>query len=46
MEQLTGADNVSLFAERRNVFNHVGSLVIYDVNCHWDAATEDRSGPS
>ena len=31
MQQLSGADNVSLFAERRNVYNHVGTLVVYDV---------------
>jgi WS/DGAT/MGAT family acyltransferase len=31
MQQLSGADNVSLFAERRNVFNHVGALCVYDV---------------
>jgi len=31
MQQLSGADNVSLFAERRNVYNHVGALIVYDV---------------
>jgi diacylglycerol O-acyltransferase / wax synthase len=31
VQQLSGADNVSLFAERRNVYNHVGTLVVYDV---------------
>jgi WS/DGAT/MGAT family acyltransferase len=31
MQQLTGADNVSLFGERRNVYNHVGALLVYDV---------------
>jgi len=31
MQQLSGADNVSLFAERRNVYNHVGALLVYDV---------------
>lgn len=30
MEQLSGADNVSLLGERGNVFNHVGLLMIYD----------------
>lgn len=32
MDQLSGADYVSLFAEKRNVYNHVGTLVIYDVS--------------
>lgn len=31
MQQLSGADDVSLFAERRNVYNHVGALLVYDV---------------
>ncbi|MBF7731214.1 wax ester/triacylglycerol synthase family O-acyltransferase [Pseudomonas sp. N040] len=31
MDQLSGADNVSLFAERGNVYNHVGVMLIYDV---------------
>jgi WS/DGAT/MGAT family acyltransferase len=31
MHQLSGADDVSLFAERRNVYNHVGALLVYDV---------------
>ncbi len=31
MQQLSGADFVSLFAEKRNVYNHVGTLVVYDV---------------
>jgi WS/DGAT/MGAT family acyltransferase len=31
MRQLSGADYVSLFAERRNVYNHVGALLVYDV---------------
>jgi diacylglycerol O-acyltransferase len=31
MQQLSGADNVALFAERRNVHNHVGALLVYDV---------------
>jgi WS/DGAT/MGAT family acyltransferase len=31
MQQLSGADDVSLFAERRNVHNHVGALLVYDV---------------
>jgi len=30
MEQLSGADNVSLLGERGNVYNHVGVLMIYD----------------
>ena len=32
MEQLSGADNVSLLGERGNVYNHVGILMIYDVS--------------
>ena len=31
MQQLSGIDNVMLFAERRNIYNHVGALVVYDV---------------
>ncbi len=31
MQQLSGTDNVMLFAERRNIFNHVGALMVYDV---------------
>lgn len=30
MQQLSGTDNVMLYAERRNVFNHVGALMVYD----------------
>ncbi len=32
MQQLSGADNLSLFAERRNNYSHVGLLSIYDVS--------------
>jgi WS/DGAT/MGAT family acyltransferase len=31
MQQLSGTDNVMLFAERRNIYNHVGALMVYDV---------------
>jgi WS/DGAT/MGAT family acyltransferase len=31
MKQLSGTDNVMLFAERRNIYNHVGALLVYDV---------------
>ena len=31
MQQLSGTDHVMLIGERRNVYNHVASLVIYDV---------------
>ena len=31
MKQLSGTDNVMLFAERRNIYNHVGALMVYDV---------------
>lgn len=31
MRQLSGTDNVMLFAERRNIYNHVGALLVYDV---------------
>ena len=31
MQQLSGTDNVMLFAERRNIYNHVGALIVYDV---------------
>ncbi len=31
MQQLSGTDNVMLIGERRNVYNHVASLIIYDV---------------
>jgi len=30
MQQLSGLDNASLFTERGNVFNHVGTLTVYD----------------
>jgi diacylglycerol O-acyltransferase / wax synthase len=30
MQQLSGTDNVMLIGERRNVYNHVASLIIYD----------------
>lgn len=30
MDQLSGADNISLLGERGNVYNHVGVLMIYD----------------
>jgi len=42
MNQLTGADNVSLFAERHNVYNHVGSLGIYDVSTAPDGKVRFR----
>jgi diacylglycerol O-acyltransferase len=32
MQQLSGADNVSLLAERGNIYNHVGGLIIYDTS--------------
>jgi diacylglycerol O-acyltransferase / wax synthase len=32
MQQLSGTDNVMLIGERRNVYNHVASLIIYDVS--------------
>ena len=32
MQQLSGTDNVMLFAERRNNYNHVGALMVYDVS--------------
>jgi diacylglycerol O-acyltransferase / wax synthase len=32
MEQLSGADNASLFGEHGNVFNHVGTLIVYDAS--------------
>ena len=32
MEQLSGADNVSLLGEHGNVYNHVGVMMIYDVS--------------
>jgi len=31
VQQLSGTDNVMLFAERRNIYNHVGALMVYDV---------------
>ncbi len=31
MHQLSGTDNVMLIGERRNIYNHVASLIIYDV---------------
>ncbi len=31
MQQLSGIDNVMLFSEKRNMYNHVGALVVYDV---------------
>ena len=31
MQQLSGTDNVMLIGERGNVYNHVASLIIYDV---------------
>ena len=31
MQQLSGIDNVMLFAERRNIYNHVAALLVYDV---------------
>ena len=31
MQQLSGTDHVSLFSERRNTYNHVATLCIYDV---------------
>lgn len=30
MDQLSGADNISLLGERGNVYNHVGVMMIYD----------------
>ncbi|MCP5148753.1 MAG: wax ester/triacylglycerol synthase family O-acyltransferase [Pseudomonadales bacterium] len=30
MQQLSGLDNASLFTERGNVYNHVGTLIVYD----------------
>ena len=30
MQQLSGTDNVMLIGERRNIYNHVASLIIYD----------------
>lgn len=30
MQQLSGTDNIMLFAETNNVYNHVGSLIVYD----------------
>ena len=32
MQQLSGLDNASLFTERCNVYNHVGTLLVYDVS--------------
>ena len=32
MQQLSGTDNVMLIGERRNVYNHVASLIIYDAS--------------
>jgi WS/DGAT/MGAT family acyltransferase len=32
MQQLSGLDNASLFTERGNVFNHVGTLLVYDAS--------------
>ncbi|MFC1579044.1 wax ester/triacylglycerol synthase family O-acyltransferase [Pseudomonadota bacterium] len=32
MQQLSGLDNASLFTERGNVYNHVGTLLVYDVS--------------
>ncbi len=32
MQQLSGTDNVMLIGERRNIYNHVASLIIYDVS--------------
>ena len=31
MQQLSGTDSVMLFAEKRNNYNHVGALMVYDV---------------
>jgi diacylglycerol O-acyltransferase / wax synthase len=31
MQQLSGTDNVMLYSERRNMYNHVGALCVYDV---------------
>jgi diacylglycerol O-acyltransferase len=30
MQQLSGTDSAMLFAERRNIYNHVGGLIVYD----------------
>lgn len=32
MQQLSGTDHVSLFSERRAMYNHVAALSIYDVS--------------
>jgi WS/DGAT/MGAT family acyltransferase len=32
MQQLSGLDNASLFTERGNVYNHVGTLLVYDAS--------------
>ncbi|SDU02310.1 Diacylglycerol O-acyltransferase [Pseudomonas pohangensis] len=32
MKQLSGSDNIFLFQEQKNVFNHVASLMIFDVS--------------
>jgi WS/DGAT/MGAT family acyltransferase len=31
MQQLSGTDNVMLYSERRNIYNHVAALCVYDV---------------
>ena len=32
MQQLSGSDSVMLVTERRNIYNHVGGLLVYDVS--------------
>ena len=32
MKQLSGSDNIFLFQEQKNVFNHVAMMMIFDVS--------------
>jgi WS/DGAT/MGAT family acyltransferase len=42
MQQLSGTDNVMLFTERRNIYNHVGALMVYDVTTAPDGKVRFR----
>jgi WS/DGAT/MGAT family acyltransferase len=42
MQQLSGTDNVMLYSERRNMYNHVGALCVYDVTTAPDGKVRFR----
>jgi WS/DGAT/MGAT family acyltransferase len=42
MQQLSGTDNVMLYSERRNMYNHVGALCVYDVTTAPDGMVRFR----